>query len=136
MLGKLVCVDSLSSGLLVSSKLGIPYGGGWFYLYRPWSSSLVILIDQRTAGNSSIQRLPLLRSLSKVFVLRPRNTSAFALSAWPLLRGVCHASKTDLAAKVLDVLHEGVACELCAIVGDDSIWHTKTVDQSLEKLDS
>ena len=45
----------------------------------------VVLIDQRTAGNSSIQRLPLLCSLSKDFVLMPRSTSAFALSAWPLL---------------------------------------------------
>ena len=30
------------------------------------------------------------------------------------------------AAEVLDVLHEGVACELRAVVGDDSVWHTKT----------
>ena len=56
----------------------------------------VILFDQRTAGNSSIQRLPLLRSLSKVFVLRPRNTSAFALSAWPLLRGCATKAKQTL----------------------------------------
>ena len=56
----------------------------------------VVLIDQRTAGNSSIQRLPLLRSLSKVFVLRPRNTSAFALSAWPLLRGCATEAKQTL----------------------------------------
>ena len=49
---------------------------------------------------------------------------------------VCHGSKTDLATEVLNVLHEGVACELRAVVGDDSVWHTKTADQSLEKLDS
>ena len=41
---------------------------------------------------------------------------------------VCHGSETDLAAEVLDVLHEGVACELRAVVGDDSVWHTKTAD--------
>ena len=41
---------------------------------------------------------------------------------------VCHGSETDLAAEVLGVLHEGVACELRAIVGDDSVWHTKTAD--------
>ena len=56
----------------------------------------VVLIDQRTAGNSSIQRLLLLCSLSKVFVLRPRNTSAFALSAWPLLRGCATEAKQTL----------------------------------------
>ena len=32
-------------------------------------------------GNSSIQCLPLMCSLSKVLVLKPRSTSAFALSA-------------------------------------------------------
>ena len=56
----------------------------------------VVLIDHRIAGNSSIQRLPLLCSLSKVFVLRPRNTSAFALSAWPLLRGCAMEAKQTL----------------------------------------
>ena len=50
--------------------------------------------------------------------------------------GVCHGSKTDLAAEVLNVLHEGVARELRVVVGDDSIWYTKTADQSFEKLDS
>ena len=56
----------------------------------------VVLIDQRTTGNSSIQRLPLLCSLSKVFVLRPRNTSPFSLSAWPLLRGCATEAKQTL----------------------------------------
>ena len=56
----------------------------------------VVLFDQRTAGNSSIQRLPLLCSLSKVFVLRPRSTLAFALSAWPLLRGCATEAKPTL----------------------------------------
>jgi hypothetical protein len=37
-------------------------------------------------------------------------------------------SKIDFAAKVLDVLHEGVARELCAVVGDDPVWHTKTAN--------
>ena len=48
---------------------------------------------------------------------------------------VCHRSETDLAAEVLDVLHEGEACELRAVVGDDSVWHTKMADQSFEELD-
>ena len=56
----------------------------------------VVLIDQRTVGNSSIQRLPHLCSLSKVLVLRPRNTSAFALSAWPLLLGWATDAKQTL----------------------------------------
>ena len=53
-----------------------------------------------------------------------------------LTPGVSHRSKTNLAAEVLNVLHEGVARELRAIVGGDSIWHTKMADQSLEELDS
>src|SRR3989337_4451025 len=56
----------------------------------------VVLIDQRTAGNSSIQHLSHLCSLSKVLVLRPRNTSAFALFAWPLLRGCATEAKQIL----------------------------------------
>ena len=48
---------------------------------------------------------------------------------------MCHRSKTYLAAEVSDVLHEGVACELRAIVSDDSVWHTKISDQSFEELD-
>ena len=56
----------------------------------------VILIDQRTAGNSLIQRLLLLCSLSKVFVLRPRSTSAFGHSAWPVLRGCATEAKQTL----------------------------------------
>ena len=33
------------------------------------------------------------------------------------------------------MLHEGAARELCAFVGDDSVWHTKTANDSLEELD-
>ena len=70
--------------------------------------------------------------------LCPRASQYFSicplrLAVTPWVR---HGSETDLAAEVLDVLHEGVACELRAVVGDDSVWHTKTADQSLEKLDS
>ena len=56
----------------------------------------VVLIDQRTIGNSLVKHFPLLCSLSKLFVLRPRNTSAFALSAWPLLRGCATEAKQTL----------------------------------------
>ena len=42
--------------------------------------------------------------------------------------GMSNRSKTNLAAEVLNVLHEGVACELRAVVGDDSVWHTKMAD--------
>src|SRR3954470_18532079 len=88
----------------------------------------VVLIDQRTAGNSSIQRLPLLCSLPKVFVLKPRKHFSICPLRLAVAPWMCHGSKTDLAAEVSDVLHEGVACELRAVVGDDSIWHTKTAD--------
>jgi len=53
-----------------------------------------------------------------------------AIAPW-----VCHGSETDLAAEVLDVLHEGVACELRVVGGDDSVWHTKTADQAFEELE-
>ena len=45
-------------------------------------------------------------------------------------------SETDRAAKVLNVLHEGATRELRAVVGDDSVRHTKMADYSLEELDS
>ena len=54
---------------------------------------------------------------SKHFSIRPLR---LAIAPW-----MCHESKTDLAAEVLDVLHEGVTCELCAVVGDDPVRHTK-----------
>ena len=61
----------------------------------------VVLIDQRPVDNSSIQCLPHLCSLSKVFVLRPRSTSAFALSAWPLLHGCAMEAKQTLLPRSL-----------------------------------
>ena len=39
---------------------------------------------------------------------------------------VSNGSETDFAAEVLDILHEGAACELCADVGDDPVGYTKT----------
>ena len=48
---------------------------------------------------------------------------------------VSNRSEADLGAKILGVLHEGAARELCAIVGDDFIWHTETANLSLEELD-
>src|SRR4051812_5606971 len=46
----------------------------------------------------------------------------------PYPRSAGFDTDTDLAAEVLNVLHEGVACELRAVVGDDSVWHTKMAD--------
>ena len=43
--------------------------------------------------------------------------------------------KIDLASKGLSVLHEGVDCELCIIVGDDPFGYSKTANDSLEELD-
>jgi hypothetical protein len=48
---------------------------------------------------------------------------------------VGNRSKTNLAAKVLDILHEGAARELCAVVGDDPVWYTKAANYSFEELD-
>ena len=53
-----------------------------------------------------------------------------AIAPWMSNRG-----KAYLAAKFLDILHEGAAHELCDVVGDDSVWHTKTANESLEELD-
>jgi hypothetical protein len=49
----------------------------------------------------------------------------FCLTAASL---VSNRSKTDIGAKILDILHEGMARELCAIVGDDPVWDTKTAN--------
>ena len=43
---------------------------------------------------------------------------------------VSNGSETDLATEVLHILHEGVACELRAVVGDNPIGYTKTAHQS------
>jgi hypothetical protein len=48
---------------------------------------------------------------------------------------VGNRSKTDLGAKILDILHEGMTRELCAVVGDDPVRNTKTANYSLEELD-
>ena len=69
--------------------------------------------------------------------LRSQSSQHFSIRPLHLVVAprVCHGSKTDLAAEVLNVLHEGVARELRVVVGDDSIWHTKMADQSFEELD-
>ena len=43
--------------------------------------------------------------------------------------------KTDLAAKVLDVLHEGVARELRAVVGDGPVRDPEAANNRPEELD-
>ena len=48
---------------------------------------------------------------------------------------VSNGSETDLVAEVLNILHEGVACELRAVVGDNPIGYTKTSQESFEELD-
>ena len=61
------------------------------------------------------------------FSIRP-----FRLAVAPRMS---NRGEANLAAKVLDVLHEGATSELCTIVGDDPIRHTKTAYYSLEELD-
>ena len=48
---------------------------------------------------------------------------------------MCHGSKTDPAAEILNVLHEGMARELCAFVGDDPVRVPETANNRPEKLD-
>jgi hypothetical protein len=48
---------------------------------------------------------------------------------------VSNRGKTNFAAKVLDILHEGATCELRAVVGDDPVGHTETANYPFEKLD-
>jgi hypothetical protein len=48
---------------------------------------------------------------------------------------VSDRGKTNLASKILDVLHEGVARELSAVVGDDSIRNPEPANQSFKELD-
>jgi hypothetical protein len=41
---------------------------------------------------------------------------------------VSDKGKTNLASKVLDVLHKGAARELCVVVGDDSVRNPETAN--------
>ena len=87
----------------------------------------VVLIDQRTAGNSSMQPVKsLCPQASQHFSICPLR---LAVAPW-----MCHGSETDLATDVLDVLHEGVACELCAVVGDDLLGIPKRQTSPLKNL--
>ena len=45
-----------------------------------------------------------------------------------------HGSKTDPVAEILNVLHEGVACVLCAVVGDDPVGTPKRQTSPLKNL--
>ena len=44
-------------------------------------------------------------------------------------------SEADLGAKVLDVLHEGAARELRAVVGDDPVRDPEAANNRPEELD-
>ena len=44
-------------------------------------------------------------------------------------------SEADLGAKVLDVMHEGAARELCAVVDDDPVRYPETANNRPEELD-
>ena len=57
--------------------------------------------------------------------------SPFRLAVAPWMS---NRSKIDLAVKVLDILHEGVARELCAVVGDDPVGYSKMANYSFELL--
>ena len=48
---------------------------------------------------------------------------------------VSNGGKANLAAKVLDVPHEGVTSELRTVVGDDPVRYTKTTHNPPDELD-
>ena len=48
---------------------------------------------------------------------------------------VSNRSEADLGAKILDVLHEGAARELCTIVGDYPVRDPEAANNRLEELD-
>ena len=48
---------------------------------------------------------------------------------------VGHRGKTHLDAHFFAEFEEGFACKLSAIVGDDSVWYSKPVDDSFDELD-
>lgn len=48
---------------------------------------------------------------------------------------VSNRRETELGVDVSPILHEGVAGELCAVVGDDPIGYTETANYSFEKFD-
>ena len=50
--------------------------------------------------------------------------------------GVCHRGKWDLASEGKNILHEGAACELGAVVGDDPGRDPEAAHQSFQELDS
>src|SRR4051812_5828966 len=49
--------------------------------------------------------------------------------------GVSNRSEADLGAKILDVLHEGVACELRTVVGDDPVRDPEAANNRPEEFD-
>ena len=67
----------------------------------------------------------------------PETTQHFSICPFRLAvtPRVSNRGKANLAAKVLDVLHEGATGELRTVVGDDPIRHTKTAHDPPEELD-
>ena len=55
---------------------------------------------------------------------------SLAIAPW-----VSNGSKIDLAAEVLDVLHEGAAHKLCTIVGDYPVRDPEAANNRPEELD-
>ena len=65
---------------------------------------------------------------SQHFSVRP-----LSLSIAP---GVCHKGEQDIASEGMNILHEGTARELGAIVGDDSGRDPEAAHKSFQELDS
>src|SRR3954464_126022 len=56
----------------------------------------------------------------------------FCLTVAP---GMSNRSEADLGAEVLDILHEGVACELRTVVGDDPVRDPEATNNRAEEFD-
>ena len=53
----------------------------------------------------------------------------------PVASWVGHRGEAHLGAHFFAEVEEGFACELSAVVGDDSVWYSEPVDDPLDELD-
>jgi hypothetical protein len=52
----------------------------------------------------------------------------------PVRSGVCYGGPINSNVVVVAEPEEFLSCELCAIVGNNGVWYSKTVDNVGEKL--
>ena len=95
----------------------------------------VVLIDQRTTDSSSIQFFSALVQPVESSGLEPAQHFSICPLCLTVASRVSNRSEADLGAKVLDVLHEGAARKLRAVVGDDPVRNPETANNRPEELD-